>query len=186
MTADDPRHVHCSASGTPLPDLAGPDDRACGRASPALLMPILKSLLMRGPNATDSWHAQGVSGYNLEVHWDEVQPDRTGALRAVSIDDAIHQVHLHNQDRFQHPWGLRMRIQSGLHAPDWAVARGGGAIPIVGLQLDNMKVWSRTRMNLDISNYENIPAHRGHLSQPPLYRGDDALLPSDPRRPMPV
>jgi hypothetical protein len=87
-------------------------------------------LLERGPTPPPSNLANVVSGYIIEAHWNTLQPTATGPLATTVIDRAVAAVRYWNAANPSNPRALRLRIESGIYAPDWVKAMSGGPVTV--------------------------------------------------------
>ncbi len=87
-------------------------------------------LLERGPAPPPSNLAGVVSGYIIEGHWDTLQPTAGGPLVTTVIDRAVASVRAWNAANPTSPRSLRLRIESGIYAPDWVKAMSGGPVNV--------------------------------------------------------
>jgi hypothetical protein len=87
-------------------------------------------LLERGPAPPPLTLAGVVSGYIIEGHWDTLQPTAGGPLSTTVIDRAVAAVRAWNAANPTNQRSLRLRIESGIYAPDWVKALSGGPVNI--------------------------------------------------------
>jgi hypothetical protein len=92
--------------------------------------PVNVGLLERGPAPPPLSLAGVVDGYIIEGHWDTLQPTANGPLLTTTIDRAVAAVREWNAANPKNQRGLRLRIESGIYAPDWVKALSGGPVNI--------------------------------------------------------
>jgi hypothetical protein len=92
--------------------------------------PVNSGLLERGPAPPPSNLAGVVSGYIIEGHWNTLQPTAGGPLATTVIDRAVAAVRVWNAANPANPRALRLRIESGIYAPDWVKAMSGGPVTV--------------------------------------------------------
>jgi hypothetical protein len=91
---------------------------------------VNSGLLERGPAPPPSNLAGVVSGYIIEGHWNTLQPTAGGPLVTTVIDRAVASVRAWNAANPTNPRALRLRIESGVYAPDWVKAMSGGPVTV--------------------------------------------------------
>jgi hypothetical protein len=91
---------------------------------------VSSGLLERGPAPPPSSLADVVSGYIIEGHWNTLQPTAGGPLATTVIDRAVAAVRAWDAANPTNPRGLRLRIESGVYAPDWVKAMSGGPVTV--------------------------------------------------------
>ena len=94
---------------------------------------VNSGLLERGPTPPPSSLASVVSGYIIEAHWNTLQPTATGPLATTVIDRAVAAVRYWNVANPSNPRALRLRIESGVYAPNWVKAMSGGPVTVKSL-----------------------------------------------------
>jgi hypothetical protein len=91
---------------------------------------VNSGLLERGPTPPPSSLASVVPGYIIEAHWNTLQPTATGPLATTVIDRAVAAVRYWNVANPSNPRALRLRIESGVYAPNWVKAMSGGPVTV--------------------------------------------------------
>jgi hypothetical protein len=92
--------------------------------------PVNVGLLERGPAPPPLSLAGVVDGYIIEGHWDTLQPTANGPLVTTVIDRAVAAVREWNAANPNDQRGLRLRVESGIYAPDWVKAMSGGPVTV--------------------------------------------------------
>jgi hypothetical protein len=116
-------------SPTPSPTSASPSSSP----SPLDLKPVLRGLLDRNGLPPASY-LSALAGYVVNVHWSQLQPASGGSIATDNpIDKAIAQVRALNATNHTH-LGLKIRIFSGVWAPDWVKSLGGNPVAVVNPQ----------------------------------------------------
>jgi hypothetical protein len=87
-------------------------------------------LLERGPAPPPASLASVVTGYIIEGRWNRLQPTAGGPLVTTTIDRAVAAVRAWNAANPTNQRGLRLRIASGIYAPDWVKAMSGGPVTV--------------------------------------------------------
>jgi hypothetical protein len=87
-------------------------------------------LLERGPAPPPASLASVVTGYIVEGRWNRLQPTAGGPLITTTIDRAVAAVRAWNAANPTNQRGLRLRIESGIYAPDWVKALSGGPVAV--------------------------------------------------------
>ena len=92
--------------------------------------PVNLGLLERGPAPPPADLASVVDGYIIEGQWDQLEPTANGPLVTTSIDRAVAAVREWNAANPNNQRGLRLRVESGIYAPDWVKAMSGGPVAV--------------------------------------------------------
>jgi hypothetical protein len=126
----------CGGSSNPFPTPSptpSPTGSPSPSASPLDLKPVLRGLLDRD-GVPPPTYLGSLAGYVVNVHWSQLQPASGAALAADNpIDQAITQVRALNAADHTH-LGLKVRIFTGVWAPDWAKSLGGAPVTVVNPQ----------------------------------------------------
>jgi hypothetical protein len=123
------RTRHHPATQATIPPATG----AAGGPVSGLKAPLQGLIYIGSPPPASLMTA--VHGFTVEPNWSDLQPARGGPLAANNaIDQAIAAA---RQLNAQHPgldYGLRIRVFTGIHAPEWAKNLDGPAFTIQGPQ----------------------------------------------------
>jgi hypothetical protein len=92
--------------------------------------PVNVGLLERGPAPPPASLDSVVSGYIIEGQWSKLQPVANGPLVTTSIDRAVAAVRAWNAANPTEPRGLRLRVESGVDAPNWVKDLSGGPVAV--------------------------------------------------------
>jgi hypothetical protein len=87
-------------------------------------------LLERGPAPPPASLSSVVDGYIIEGQWSRLEPTANGALVTTNIDKAVAAVRAWNAANPNNQRGLRLRVESGVDAPDWVKALSGGPVSL--------------------------------------------------------
>ena len=122
----------CGGSSNPFPT-PSPTPTPIGSPLPSPstldLKPVLRGLLDRS-GAPPSTYLGALAGYVVNVHWSQLQPSSGASIASDNpIDEAIKQVRAVNAADHTH-LGLKIRIFSGVWAPDWAKSLGGSPVTV--------------------------------------------------------
>jgi hypothetical protein len=94
---------------------------------------VLGGLLDRDGQPPASYLGVAVHGWVVKAYWKDLQPAPGAPLTANNaIDQAVAAVHRLNAPGLN--LGLKLRVYTGIHAPDWAKALGGGPVNVVDPQ----------------------------------------------------
>lgn len=115
------------------PGVPSPSGTSVATPAPGQLKPVLSGLLDRTGAPLPEYYGT-LAGYVVNVHWGDLQPAQGGPIAANNaIDQAIAQVRGINASAHMH-LGIKVRIYSGLYAPEWAKRLGGSPIPVADPQ----------------------------------------------------
>jgi len=96
---------------------------------PGQLKHVLSGLLDRSGAPAPEFYGT-LAGYVVNVHWSDLQASQGGPIAANNaIDQAISQVRGINASAHRQ-LGIKVRIFSGVYAPDWAKNLGGSPVPV--------------------------------------------------------
>ncbi|MBV9411865.1 MAG: hypothetical protein JO148_09725 [Acidimicrobiia bacterium] len=92
------------------------------------LKPVLQGLLDRDGQPPAGYIPSAVNGWVVKANWKDLQPTAGGPIAANNvIDQAIAAAHKLGV-------GLKLRVYTGINAPDWAKALDGGPVTVVDPQ----------------------------------------------------
>jgi len=122
----------CQRRGTcpSVPDLGGsPAPSSPVTTAPSgPLKPVLQGLLDRDGEPPAQYVGTAVRGWVVKAYWKDLQKAPGGPLTDNNaIDQAITAAHKLGV-------GLKLRVYSGIYAPDWAKSLGGGPVTVVDPQ----------------------------------------------------
>jgi hypothetical protein len=111
------------ATPTPFPTISGSPTPASD------LKPAIHGLVDRDGPPSAAY--QGVvNNFVVNVHWSDIQPQPGPLVGNNAIDQAITEARQMNTVTGQPPVGIKIRLYTGVYAPSWAKALGGGPVAV--------------------------------------------------------
>ena len=99
------------------------------------LKPVLKGLLDREGQPPAPYLGTAVRGWVVKAYWKDLQPAPGGPLAANNvIDQAVTAAQRLNAQNPSLGLGLKLRVYTGIYAPDWAKSLGGSPVSVVDPQ----------------------------------------------------
>ena len=99
------------------------------------LKPVLKGLLDRDGQPPGQYIGAAVRGWVVKVNWKDLQTAPGAPLTANNaIDQAVAAARRLNAGNPSLGLGLKLRVYTGIYAPDWAKSLGGGPVSVVDPQ----------------------------------------------------
>lgn len=99
------------------------------------LKPVLQGLLDRDGQPPPQYIGTAVRGWVVKTYWKDLQHSAGGALADNNaIDQAVAAIRTINAAHPGLNMGLKLRVYTGIYAPDWAKNLGGGSVNVVDPQ----------------------------------------------------
>jgi hypothetical protein len=99
------------------------------------LKPVLQGLLDRDGQPPPQYIGTAVRGWVVKTYWKDLQHSAGGALADNNaIDQAVAAIRTINAAHPGLNMGLKLRVYTGIYAPDWAKSLGGGPVNVVDPQ----------------------------------------------------